>query len=111
MDDGVWYLDHLKSEYQNRTANSGEDRRLFATLNYKIQTIISKNDHLFSTATITLKPLVPGERVLKFALLPNLRVMRVTDDQEHDIYYVQEDRKEDGSFYAILPKPLETGAQ
>jgi len=111
MDDGIWYLAHLKSEYQNRTANSAEDRRLFATLNYKIETIISKNDHLFSTATITFKPLVAGERVLKFALLPNLRVTRVTDDQEHDLYYVQENRKEDGSFYAILSKPPEAGNQ
>jgi hypothetical protein len=40
MDDGVWYLDHMKSEYQNRTASSQEDRRLFATRSYKIETVI-----------------------------------------------------------------------
>lgn len=111
MDDGIWYLAHLKSEYQNRTASSTQDNRLFATLNYKIETIISKNDHLFSTATITFQPLLAGERVLKFALLPNLRVTRVTDDQGHDLYYVQESRKEDGSFYAILSQPPEAGRQ
>ncbi len=109
MDDGVWYLDHLKAEYQKGTASSHEDRRLFATRNYKIETVISKNDHLFSTAVITFQPLVKGERLLKFLLLPNLRVTRVADDQGQDIYYVQESRKDDGSFYAILPQAIETG--
>src|SRR5260370_20134469 len=97
MDDGVWYLAHLKSEYATRTASSHEDRRLFATRGYKIETIISKNDHLFSTATVTFQPLVAGERILKFGLLPNLRVTRVIDDQGKDIYFVQESRKNDGS--------------
>ncbi|HKD58813.1 MAG TPA: M1 family aminopeptidase [Terracidiphilus sp.] len=109
MNDGVWYLDHLKSEYQNRTANSQEDRRLFATHSYKIETVISKNHHLFSTAVVTFQPLIAGERVLKFGLLPNLRVTRVEDDQGKDIYFIQESRKEDGSFYAILPQATQTG--
>lgn len=98
MDDGVWYLAHMQPEYANHQASSAEDRRLFATATYKIETIISKNSHLFSTATISFQPLLAGERVLKFALLPNLRVSRVVDDQAQDIYYVQESRKEDGSF-------------
>ena len=104
MDDGVWYLSHLKSEYSNHTASSLEDRRLFATHRYQIETVIAKNGHLFSSATITFEPLVAGERVLKFGLLPNLRVTRVTDEQGQDIYFIQESRKEDGSFYAILPQ-------
>jgi hypothetical protein len=107
MDDGIWYLGHLKSEYANRSASSGEDRRLFATIRYKIETVISKNDHLFSSATITFEPLVVGERVLKFGLLPNLRVTRVTDEQGQALYWIQESRKEDGSFYAILPQAPE----
>ena len=111
MDDGIWYLAHLQPEYANRTASSSEDRRLFATKSYKIETIISKNDHLFSTATISFQPLLAGERVLKFALLPNLRVTRVMDDQSQDIYYVQESRKEDGSFYVILSQAPEVGKQ
>ena len=109
MDDGVWYLDHLKSEYLNRTASSQEDRRLFATRSYKIETVISKNGHLFSTATVTFQPLIAGERVLKFDLLPNLRVTRVSDDQSQDLYFIQESKKDDGSFYAILPKAPDAG--
>jgi hypothetical protein len=109
MDDGVWYLAHLKAEYVNHTASSQEDRRLFATRRYKIETVIAKNQHLFSTATVTFAPLVAGERVLKFGLLPNLRVTRVTDDQGQDLYFIQESRKEDGSFYAILPTAPPSG--
>ena len=109
MDDGVWYLDHLGSEHQNHTASSLEDRRLFATRSYKIETVISKNHHLFGTATITFQTLLTGERVLKFGLLPNLRVTRVSDDHGQDLFFIQENKKEDGSFYAILPKALELG--
>ena len=111
MDDSVWYLAHLKSAFANRTASSSEDRRLFATSRYKIETVIAKNEHLFATATITFQPLVAGERVLKFGLLPNLRVTRVADEQGQDIYFIQESRKEDGSFYAILAKAPPIGQE
>lgn len=111
LDDGVWYLAHLKSEYTHRTASSSEDRRLFATHSYRIETVIAKNKHLFSTATITFQPLVAGERVLKFGLLPNLRVTRVSDQQGKDLYFIQETHKEDGSFYAILPQAPPLGQE
>ncbi len=111
MDDGIWYLDHLKAEYLKNRASSQEDRRLFSTSGYKIETVISKNHHLFSTARISFQPLVAGERVLKFSLLPNLRVTRVSEEGGQDLYFVQESRKEDGSFYAILPKAAEMGKE
>ena len=102
MDDGVWYSAHLLSEQRAHTANSREDRRLFATRRYNIETVIAKNDHLFGRSTIAFEPLVAGERVMKFGLLPTLRVTRVTDQNGQDLHFVQENRKEDGSFYAIL---------
>ncbi|MGA8072291.1 MAG: M1 family aminopeptidase [Candidatus Acidiferrales bacterium] len=102
MDDGVWYSEHLLSELKARKADSREERRLFATKRYVIETVIGKNNHLHSAATITFEPLIAGERLLKFGLLPNLRVTRVTDQNGQDIHFVQESRKEDGSFYAIL---------
>ncbi len=102
LDDGIWYSQHLLSELKAHTANSREDKRLFATKRYNIETVIAKNDHLQSVATITFEPLVPGERVLKFGLLPNLRVTRVTDQNGEELHFIQESRKEDGSFYAIL---------
>ncbi len=111
LDDGIWYLAHLTSEYSSHTARSNEDRRLFATRSYKIETVIAKNGHLFSSATVTFEPLVAGERVVKFGLLPNLRVMRVAEEQGQDIYFIQESRKEDGSFYAVLPQAPPVGKE
>ena len=111
LEDGVWYLDHFKAEYTRRTASSEEDRRLFATKHYKIETVIAKNQHLFGSATIGFEPLVPGERILKFALLPNLRVSRVLDEQGQNLFFIQESRKEDGSFYVVLAKAPATGKE
>src|ERR1700676_2854406 len=104
LDDGVWYLAHLNPEYPRHTASSTEDRRLFATHRYKIETVIGKNKHIFSTATVTFEPLIAGERVLKFGLLPNLRVSRASDQQGKDFYFIKKSNREDGSFYAILPQ-------
>lgn len=111
MDDGVWYSQHLLSELRAHTASSDEDKRLFATKRYRIETVIAKNEHLFSRAVITFAPLVAGERVLKFGLLPTLRVTRVTDENGKDLHYVQESRKEDGSFYAILDEAPPMGKE
>jgi hypothetical protein len=102
MDDGIWYLQHLKSELAAHTSSSQQDKRLFATRGYNIETVIGKNDHLFSRATIKFEPLVAGERVMKFGLLPTLRVTRVTGEGGQDLHFIQENRKEDGSFYAVL---------
>ena len=109
MDDGIWYSEHLLSERKAHAANSREDKRLFATKRYNIETVIAKNDHLHSRATITFESLVPGERVLKFGLLPTLRVTRVTDENGQDLHFIQENRKEDGSFYAILDEAPAVG--
>lgn len=111
MDDGIFYAQHLKSELQAHTANSREDRRLFATKRYNIETVIGKNDHLFASATITFEPLVPGERVLKFGLLPTLRVVRVADQNGNDLHFIQENRKQDGSFYAVLDQAPPMGQE
>jgi hypothetical protein len=102
--DGVWYLAHLRSEYVSGKASSQEDRRIFATSGYQIETVIAKNQHLFSTATVKFKPLIAGERVLKFGLLPTLRVTRVVDGDGQSLHFIQESRKEDGSFYVVLSK-------
>ena len=111
MDDGVWYMQHAMAELKAHGASSEEDRRLFATKRYNIETVIGKNNHLASRATITFEPLVAGERVLKFGLLPNLRVLRVSDENGKDLQFIQEDRKQDGSFYAVLDEAPLTGKE
>jgi hypothetical protein len=109
MDDGIWYSQHLISELKAGTANSQEDKRLFATHHYTIETVIGKNNHFFSRAAITFAPLIEGERVMKFGLLPTLRVTRVSDENGKDLRFIQESRKEDGSFYAILDEAPPVG--
>jgi hypothetical protein len=111
MDDGVWYLDHLAQEYTKGTASSDEERRYLQARKFKIETVIGKNDHLASVATVTFAPLIAGERVVKFRLLPTLRVTRVSDETGKDLYFVQENRKQDGSFYVILPEAIEAGKE
>ncbi len=109
MDDGIWYLEHTVEEYNKREASSEEERRYVTARKFKIETVIGNNDHLTSVATVTFSPIIPGERVVKFRLLPNLRVTRVSDTSGQDLYFIQESRKQDGSFYTILPQPPEVG--
>src|SRR6267154_1544587 len=109
MNDGIWYSEHLASELSSGKASSNEDKRLFATKHYTIETVIGKNNHFFSCSAITFSPLLEGERVLKFGLLPTLRVTRVSDENGKDLHFIQENRKEDGSFYAILDEGLPVG--
>ncbi len=111
MDDGIWYLAHRAAEYKNGNASSLEERRYESTESFKIETVIGNNDHLTSVATVRFKTIVPGERVIKFELLPNLRVHRVAGADGKDMYFIQEGRKADGSFYAILPSPTEVGKE
>ena len=111
MEDGVWYSEHLAAELKADTANSLEDRRLFATRRYNIETVIAKNNHLYSRATVTFAPLVAGERLLKFALLLTLRVTRVSDQSGKDLHFIQESKKEDGSFYVLLDEAPQLGKE
>ena len=111
MEDGVWYSEHLSTELKAQTANSLEDRRLFATRRYNIETVIAKNNHLYSRAIVTFAPLVPGERLLKFALLLTLRVTRVSDQNGKDLHFIQESKKEDGSLYVLLDEAPEMGRE
>src|SRR5262249_35699214 len=109
--DGIWYLAHLITEYQNKTASSNEDKRTIDAQNYKIETVIDNHEKLTATAELTFTALEDGERVLRFDLLPNLRVSRVNFGGDKDIGYIQESRKSDGSFYIVTPEALVKGQQ
>jgi hypothetical protein len=109
MQDGIWYLDHQAIEYQRGTASSTEDKRVVAARKFQIDTLIGGNLHLASSATITLEPLIDGERVFKFSILPNLRVLRVLDAERKELYYIQESRANEGSLYVIVPEAARKG--
>jgi hypothetical protein len=106
--DGIWYLTHYASEWKARSASNLENRHTVAAEKYRIETAIGRNDHLSATCTLQLKALVAGVRVISFGLLPRLRVTRVTY-KDREISFIQESRKEDGSFYVIMPEPLTAG--
>lgn len=108
--DGVWYLAHSMGEYQNGTASSNEDKRSVHAQHYRIETVIDSGQKLTATAELRFTPVIDGERVIGFGLLPNLRVSRVALDSR-DVGYVQESRKQDGSFYAVTPEPLAKGKE
>lgn len=101
--EGIWYLSHHLGEWKERTAASTEDKRIIAPEHYRIETVLGRRDRLTATAEIQFRSLRDGDRVIDFDLLPNLRVGHVTF-QDKDVSFIQEDRKQDGSFYVILPE-------
>ncbi len=103
--EGIWYLTHYAEELKAGTASSTENRHTVQAEHYRVETVIGKNDHLSATCALQFKTLLPGVRVISFGLLPSLRVVRVTY-KDREIPFIQEGRKEDGSFYAIMPDPL-----
>ena len=106
--DGIWYMTHFAAEWKAHTAHSTENRHTVAAERYRIDTAVGKNDHLSATCTVQLKALVAGVRVINFGLLPSLRVTRVTY-QDKEVPFIQESRKQDGSFYVIMPAGLTSG--
>jgi len=108
--EGVWYLSHLQTEWQKHTASSDENNRIVQADQYKIETTIAKNDHFTATTTIDFHAVTDGDRVIKLALLPNLRVTRVTSAGQ-EIAFIQEDKKEDGSFYVVMPEAMAKGSK
>jgi hypothetical protein len=109
LQDGIWYLTHLDAEWTSGAASSRENHRIARATHYDIETSVGKNDHLAGLAKVDFEPLRDGDRVIHFNLLPNLRVARVSI-ADKEIPFIQEDRRHDGSFYAVLPSPAVKGA-
>ena len=106
--DGIWYLTHYAEEWKNGIARNTENRHTVTAEHYRIETAIGKNDHLSATCVLQFKAKLAGVRVVSFGLLPRLRVTRATY-KEKEILFIQESRKEDGSFYVIMPEALAAG--
>ena len=74
---GIWYLTHLKSEWEKNTANSSEDKRDIGATHYKIDTDVAKGGALAATTEMEFTAVMDGARVLRIDLLPSLRVITV----------------------------------
>jgi hypothetical protein len=108
--EGVWCLEHLQSELAGRGASSGEEKRVAQALEYKIDTSIAGNGLLDASAKIRFKAVTQGDRVLKFALIPSLRVSKVESGGK-EIPFIQEGRREDASFYVVTPEAMTRGSE
>ena len=101
--DGVWYLSHLASELDAGRASSNEDKRSIAPEHYKIAVFIGRanliNDRpeLVATCELRFRSLEDGTRMVKFDMMPDLQVSRVTLEGK-EIPFIQEGRQQDGSF-------------
>src|ERR1039457_2587762 len=103
--EGIWYLSHLGREFNAHSASSDENNRVVQADHYKIDTTIAKNDHFTASTEVQFHAVSDGDRVIKFSLLPNLRVGRVSTGGQ-DVPFIQEEKKEDASFYAVMPEPM-----
>jgi Carboxypeptidase regulatory-like domain/Peptidase family M1 domain len=112
--DGIWYLSHLASELDAGRASSNEDKRLIAPEHYRVEAFIGKANllnfmpELAATCELLFRSLDDGTRMLKFDMIPDLQVSRVTWNGK-EIPFVQENRQKDGSFYLQMPEPLSKG--
>jgi hypothetical protein len=108
--DGIWVLEHLKAELDVKHASSAEDKRVIAAKSYDIETTIGRNDHFTGTARLKFQAVGAGDRLIRFGLAPSLRVTNAKADGK-EIAWVQEDRREDGTFYAIMPAGMARGSE
>ena len=107
--EGIWYLAHYATEIAKHIASSQEDKRIVSAQKYRIETTVGKNDHLTAVADFEFRAVTDGDRVVDLDLLPALRVTRVTSDKEHEVSFIQEERKADGSLHVILSEPMVKG--
>lgn len=107
--DAILYLSHTNGEFQARTASSREDKRIVAAKHYRIETAIARSGRLTANAEVTFEALRDGDRVIDFGLLPSLRVTSVATADGKDTAFIQEGRKQDGSFYVLLPQATVKG--
>lgn len=105
---GIWAAFHLAGEYQNGTASSSEDRRLYDITRHEIQATI-RGTRIIASDRVTLKVLSNGARVFPFNLYKSLRVARVVDEQGQQLSFVQEDKDQDPDFGVILQTGVAAG--
>ena len=104
-EEGIWYLSHLEQEIKGHTASSDENKNMVQADHYQIETTIAKNDHFIASTNLKFHAVTDGDRVIKFSLLPNLRVEKVSSGGQ-DVPFIQEDKKEDASFYVVMPESM-----
>ncbi len=112
--DGLWYLSHTLADLQSGRDGAKEEKRLIAPEHYRIDSFIGRENpfgnrpDLQVQCSMQFHSLRPGVRMVKFDLVPDLQIQRVTFDGA-EIPFVQESRGHDGSFYLQMPQALVAG--
>ncbi len=107
--EGVWCLEHLKSELDT-SFSSGEEKRSVQALSYQIDTNIGGNALLTASAKVKFRAVTAGDRVIKFSLIPSLRISKVESGGK-EVSFIQEGRREDASFDVVMPEAMPQGSE
>jgi hypothetical protein len=105
---GIWTAFHLENEYKNGTATNSQERRIYDITRHEIEGTI-RGTRLIAKDLVTLRALTPKVRVLPFNLYKSLRVSHVTDEQGHELSFIQESKDDDPDFGVVLAQALDTG--
>jgi hypothetical protein len=106
--DGLWYLSRTLADLQSGRDGAKEEKRLIAPEHYRIDSFIGRENPLGNRPDLQVQcsfqfhALREGVRMVKFDLVPDLQIQRVTFDGA-EIPFVQESHGHDGSFYLQMP--------
>lgn len=106
---GIWTAEHFQEHYRN-PAVFDENHQLIHIAHQNIDAK-ARGKRLDAVVQTKFKAMVDGARVIPFDLFSRLRVRRVTDGQERELSFIQENRDEDSDFAVILPEPLKKGQE
>jgi hypothetical protein len=96
---GVWSAFHFGGEYKTGQARGSENNAAIHIDHQVLGTTIEKNANLAGKATTTFTSQVNGLRVVEFNLFGTLRVSSVTDEGGQYLNFIQEDKREDPTFF------------
>ncbi len=106
---GVWAAFHYSSEYRQHLGAASQNSSRIHIEHQVLDTTIEGNANLIGKATTSFVSLVPGLRVVEFAMFPTLRVQSVKSQDGQPVSFIQENKNEDPGFYVVLPKALSKG--
>ena len=104
--DGILYLSYLGGSLAPPARKPVID-----VTHYAIDTNVAKNRRLSATSTISFLAQQEGARVLRFGLLPRLRVSRVSLVDGPSASFIQEPFDDDSAFYVVLGEGLRAGKE
>jgi len=103
--DGILYLARLGGKLDETRVMTDVD-----VVKYDIDTTVAKNKKLNATATVTFKAQKDGARVVRFGLMPRLRVSKASSPSG-TVTFIQEPYEEDSALYVVMPEGMKSGTE